>query len=372
MFNSEGSVKGTVNIILRGPDNRVKKHKTIRNKVMDLGIAHIVGRMIDTKQNGKAFGTNGTVNSTAAKVHDFPMMMRYMGLGEGAGSGTFTANADDATHKGKEWRLQGEITSGTNPQDFYNINQYNNLGNSGGKTVVEHLATRKGRVDMGNNLLHTLVDPTSTAQTADLVALSSGTISPVAYDTTSSTGGSYGDAAKSADWRKKGVISRADVTDLFQGENDASGILQQSEGKAEATAGSADNATSTAESSAPHTWQTTKTGTGAWAFTGKRVGTKLVYIALFPPNTPYHSNGSFDSGSTTVSGEGTASITEAGIFNGFKDGLTTGNFDSPKHRDTSNATGQTMLCRTTFAVVNKFPADSLQITWTIDFSDATT
>ena len=33
---------------------------------------------------------------------------------------------------------------------------------------------------------------------------------------------------------------------------------------------------------------------------------------------------------------------------------------------------QTMLCRTAFAVVTKQQADTLQITWTIEFSDNTT
>lgn len=44
-------------------------------------------------------------------------------------------------------------------------------------------------------------------------------------------------------------------------------------------------------------------------------------------------------------GDGTGAITEAGIFNA--------------------ATGGTMLCRTTFAVVNKAADDTMTITWTI-------
>ena len=54
----------------------------------------------------------------------------------------------------------------------------------------------------------------------------------------------------------------------------------------------------------------------------------------------------------TVSGNGTATtaITEAGIFNA--------------------GTAGTMLCRTTFPVVNKADGDTLQITWTITLSAA--
>ena len=47
-------------------------------------------------------------------------------------------------------------------------------------------------------------------------------------------------------------------------------------------------------------------------------------------------------------GEGTGAITEAGIFNA--------------------ATAGTMLCRTTFGVINKGADDTLQITWVITLS----
>lgn len=57
---------------------------------------------------------------------------------------------------------------------------------------------------------------------------------------------------------------------------------------------------------------------------------KVVYIAAFG------------------AGEGTGAVTEAGIFN--------------------DASAGDMLCRTTFAVVNKGADDTLQITWTITLS----
>lgn len=49
-------------------------------------------------------------------------------------------------------------------------------------------------------------------------------------------------------------------------------------------------------------------------------------------------------------GTGTGAITEAGIFNASSAG--------------------TLLCRTTFAVVNKGAADTLKITWTVTVSDS--
>lgn len=52
--------------------------------------------------------------------------------------------------------------------------------------------------------------------------------------------------------------------------------------------------------------------------------------------------------SSFEAGDATGAVTEAGIFNA--------------------ATGGTMLCRTTFAVVNKAADDSMTVTWTITLS----
>lgn len=48
-----------------------------------------------------------------------------------------------------------------------------------------------------------------------------------------------------------------------------------------------------------------------------------------------------------AAGDGTAALTEAGIFN--------------------SSTGGTMLCAQTFSVINKGAADTLSITWTVTF-----
>lgn len=63
----------------------------------------------------------------------------------------------------------------------------------------------------------------------------------------------------------------------------------------------------------------------------------LTYVALFGTNNPQRTNSS-----------NTTEIKEAGIFNA--------------------SAGGTMLCRTTFNVVNKGNDDTLQITWTITVS----
>ena len=54
--------------------------------------------------------------------------------------------------------------------------------------------------------------------------------------------------------------------------------------------------------------------------------------------------------SSFEAGEGTGAVTEAGIFNA--------------------ASGGTMLCRTTFAVVNKEADDTMSVTWTITINAA--
>lgn len=72
------SVKGTVNLVLRGADGKVKEHRTIRNKVVNTGLYHIVGRLIDA-------GDRNDGNNTA------PAGITYMGIG----TGTTAAAATD-------------------------------------------------------------------------------------------------------------------------------------------------------------------------------------------------------------------------------------------------------------------------------------
>ena len=68
MLKDDARIKGIVNLVLRDEHGRVKQHKTIRNKVTDYGLAHIVGRMIDPQQD-----IRGT--------HVIPAMMSHMSIG---------------------------------------------------------------------------------------------------------------------------------------------------------------------------------------------------------------------------------------------------------------------------------------------------
>jgi hypothetical protein len=71
MYIDDCQLKGVVNLVLRDKDGKVKQHKTIRNKVTNHGLAHLIGRMIDDKQD-------------KAGAHEMPRMMSHMAVGIGA------------------------------------------------------------------------------------------------------------------------------------------------------------------------------------------------------------------------------------------------------------------------------------------------
>jgi hypothetical protein len=77
MLKDNASIRGIVNLVLRDQYGRVKQHKTIRNAVTEDGIAHIIGRMIDTNQDRKGSGTG---------AHEMPRMMSHMAIGTGVPS----------------------------------------------------------------------------------------------------------------------------------------------------------------------------------------------------------------------------------------------------------------------------------------------
>ena len=124
--------RGTVNLVLRDELGKVKQHKTVRNKITDQGLAHIVGRMIDSGEDRVAYT-------------GFPDMMRYMGLGTGDTStidGIVSAQAPTAN----DVILQRECTVGTSA----------NAAATSGKDDPSNPGTplvtyQSGRVDMGRS-----------------------------------------------------------------------------------------------------------------------------------------------------------------------------------------------------------------------------
>jgi hypothetical protein len=463
MLLDNAAIKGTVNMVLRGPDGRVKAHKTIRNKVMNAGIAHIVGRMINPDQDGQ----HGK--------HDFPFMMRYMGIGTGTtknlGSTSTQTNALNNRHStytsvfttgfdlesggfpGTEYRLQNEITVGARPLTPQDVADYDATSGSSNGALGTGQSSRTGRIDMGNFNYY----DSSTHATA-AAAHAAGATASNAYSTSArrwvinfedmffqyGVAGGTANSISLANTAKLPVqIGTGSTVNMFQGDLNAAGALQDdytlfgTNATAEGTTysetvgggGATERAarinafkdifgftagftnafagTSTAVLPAFPTSSVTRKedvltvqthcqtssnvlngpvvgagsytstpilgtvtgtpqhqgGTGSFvtATTGlgsppeklhhraryenKKQGKRLVFIALFPPGCPYAVSGS----------PVEAPITEAGIFNA----------------PSSTGIAQTMLCRTVFSVVTKQPEDSLQITWSIAFSDNT-
>ena len=422
MMIENTALKGTVNMVLKGPDGRVKAHKTIRNKVMNAGIAHIVGRMIDPNQTG----IDGD--------HTFPSMMRYMGIGSGTtknigSNDTGTAvlarpnqngytgvnrsgfDLESGGFPGSEYRLENELTgqiAAETPQD------------PGNATVADRKL--KGRVDMAHynytsggfgNLVANTAGPqnipagtASTAitreQTTDLfqgflnsnnsLLKSQGTNGntaegTVTWDagTTSHTllriadftnlenfVGGYTDAhyasatypvfgnqfvSGAAFTTRQAAAKKSQIAWLayWDGVTDTTGTQTAAKSAADGVSGGLTLGAYGSGQSPVHlggSGVTTTTGLGSpvdkqhqralYTANSKKQGDRLVFIALFPPNSPY-------------GGTDQAPITEAGIFN----------------NPNALVTSQTMLCRTVFAVVTKQPEDSLQITWSIAFQDST-
>lgn len=91
------------------------------------------------------------------------------------------------------------------------------------------------------------------------------------------------------------------------------------------------------------------TSTSQTTLSSECVGGSNARVSL---GTPTSSQNTITYGPITFgAGNGSTGVTEAGIFNQATYGAT--------------GVGGTMLCRTTFGVINKGSADSLAITWTI-------
>ena len=378
MFNSTPTMKGTVNLVLRGPDGRVKQHKTVRNKVMNLGLAHIIGRMIDPQQNGAARqapadetdAAFGDVN-TAKYQHDIPSMMRYMGIGSGrtpnisslntSGSGELSTNTptpdnriDIVSGEGTEYRLQFELTRGNGVAAGASAATTNSDYSMNYKAVTSatNISTNfyydDGRADMANSRVKTLADLTAATSVGNVAGA----------DVFGSLSAQLDQPGDGTDFNATGasrvMVEKDENANLFQGSSASGTITPSAAGStAEGTTGITHAANSDTSTSGQTANNVTgfRTGDSGYANPNKRTGTKLVFIAVFPPYAPSNSHVPI-------------SISEAGIFN------------SADGRHTNGAQGaasnkQTMLCRTVFNPVNKYKLDSLQITWTIDFQDAT-
>lgn len=91
-------------------------------------------------------------------------------------------------------------------------------------------------------------------------------------------------------------------------------------------------------------------GSGTTAASGSQTDLVSILGVREPLDSSTSSSNTVTYTSSFEAGEGTGAVTEAGIFNA--------------------STGGTMLCRTTFPVVNKGANDTMAITWTITLSAA--
>ena len=101
MLKDDARIKGIVNLVLRDQHGRVKQHKTIRNAVTDYGIAHIIGRMIDTGQDRRGLDIS--------KTHIIPRMMSHMAIGVGDPAQTTANTSTVIAATGTNRFLQGEV-----------------------------------------------------------------------------------------------------------------------------------------------------------------------------------------------------------------------------------------------------------------------
>ena len=308
--------RGTVNLVLRDEQGKVKQHKTVRNKITNQGLAHIVGRMIDSGEDREAYAYA-------------PSMMKFMGLGIGTGSGSayeIDGIATAVTPSATDTALQKEVTCGT----------IANQEPTSGKDDVT-LATptplptfQSGRVDM--------------SRSGNLLANSS-------Y--LDANGNPSGIAAGDNVGHVENKIYQANEFPAN------SGVLQEDTGI-------------TPEGSYVQSDGTIAT-VGSVAQTRKS-GDRLVYRAFFGENHPSMQGITGGSQSSTAAGSNgpvSLPITEAGIFNKQAMIAANGRIGSTDFLGHSSQLGlnkdQSMLCRTRFKQVNKAP----QVTWSIKIADQT-
>jgi len=276
------NVKGTVNMVLRGPTGKVKAHRTIRNMVTAQGLAHIIGRMMDA----------GTENNQNVP-NTVPNMMRYMAIGDGGLTtvgGTYTSPKTPGSGIPVPNPAR-EASPGVPSQDYLYLNSLVNERTT--DVVANRLSNFAFRIDMGGDR----TDP--------------GGIQLPAY---------------------------SPLDQVYQGTyNAATNQLGKDAG-----------------TSTEGIINTTTTPTGT-----KKIGDRLVFVAVFQE---YNPGGLSD----------TVAVTEAGIFNAPYDNTDIAGYVSGQNpAQVYTHERQTMLCRTTFAVVNKAPQDSLQITWSVALADNT-
>ena len=432
MLKNDCRIKGVVNLVLRDERGRVKQHKTVRNKVTDYGIAHIIGRMMDSNQ---------TIHGTGTGTHTIPRMISHMAIGVGnSGTADAAKTVNRVLQEEKGTRVQ--VMKDTSQTSDYAGVDFTVAFTSGtdsaggsftmaanGSAVLKTLANTANvdKIQAGMSVIaggtmtgavtNAIVNTVATSNGVTTITLNTvlnaaptsgqsvkfqylvhagvagqGWISslghPYSAGNTSelgvtrgqvggyyNTGGTktdppfFGDTADApSGWTQFGTS----VDGVFQGTQSGSSIVQDS---GTSTEGYQVNENDWNAQSSPASSGTPNAVAGS-----KRTGNRIVFVATFKASNPVDSN-------TTV--------VEAGMFNKMtkhvSSGITAATYASINGADGSNITttggqtvaeykagspkggdlDQTMLCRTTFNVVNKASNDTLQITWSVQLSDST-
>lgn len=425
MLKEDCRIKGIVNLILRDEHGRVKQHKTIRNAVTEYGLAHIIGRLIDSNQD-------------IDEAHVIPRMMSHMAIGTGNGDGgdPYSAHTRDRMLEAEDCVRVQVMRDSSEQTDYSSFNVTFIDGNDSEGSAFDAWASAEPNkikalstaTNMGDVRVGMSVTMDSQYMTAtNVTVLSKSTELGVTTITLSEDLDSFDPSVGVAvTFEYTGVIDslsghplaapgdtldgstdygnnrgriggyydandrlappffgdQLDAPDGFtqfgtavdgcyQGKLSGSSIVKDTGTTPE---GYPSNENDYGVVANPlDTTDPANAGQAATARPGtKKSGTRIVYVATFKENNPANS--------------GTTAITEAGIFNRAGQD-TAGTFDTARGTGTlvgdrdggevyiqkGGYTGaditQTMLCRTTFAVVNKASQDTLQITWSVQLSD---
>lgn len=424
MLKDDARIKGVVNLVLRDEHGRVKQHKTIRNAVTEYGIAHIIGRMIDPDQSIDGDGTG---------KHILPRMMSHMAIGSGTEAASKydrilqnepteltrvqmmkdTSRASD--YSSFEVTIESDSAESFDPWQASAATVLKTVGTGNALKVRVGMTVESADSSYTTFPANTTVTAVSTADSITTITLNNSLTSFPSdgnldldfqyvdiLDDLDSTDGRYASALSTNDYGvNRGKIgayynpsARSDppfegeaplpdnvstyeqygtsVDGVYQGRYSGTSILKDTgvdpEGypTSENNYNTITNPVTVANGGTPNAVPGTK-----------RNGDRIVFVATFKANNP------------SLSEE--FACTEAGIFN--KDEKDGGTFDTTKNvnagtTDATTATTttggtvtvgapgftgdeltQTMLCRTTFSVVNKASTDTLQITWSVQLSD---
>lgn len=320
MFNEKCLIKGTVNLLLKDKDGNVKFHKTVRNSVTQYGLAHIIGRLIDTNQD---------LNES----HIIPRMMSHIAIGSGDGGSDSQAVSSTIYDR----MLENEV--GTRVQvmrDTSDPADYNSTYDG----VIESLSG------------HPVAAPGETLNPATDYGVTRGKIGSY-YNTSDRT-------ADPVETVTSGYsIFGTDTDGLYQG-TVTSGNFDPDDGTT--PEGYPVNENDYGQQSSP--------AAGTAVAGTKKIGNRIVFSANFKGGNPSSTTVITEAGIFNRSAPDLEGTFDETLGSGTSLSATDGsNVYAEKAGFTGAEITQTMLCRTTFNGITKNAEDSLQVTWSVQISE---